>query len=91
MPSPANPLLALDQAADALGTGPDFITQLLTTGHLDHTGHGNDLRIPESTLIAYAITAGDSPKDTESVAVPELSATARTTDLDAFDGQGVAA
>lgn len=59
MPSPADPLLTLDDAADALGTGPDFVTHLITTGQLDHHDQGGQLRIPQSALIAYAInTAG---------------------------------
>lgn len=91
MPSPADPLLSLDDAADALGTGPDFITHLITTGQLDHTRHGDELRIPQSALIAYAITAGDSSKDAESLASPELSATAQNHDSHGFDGQEVAA
>lgn len=73
MPGPADPHLTLDQAADALGTGPDFITHLIATGHLDHTGHGDDLRIPESALIAYAIAIAD-PTSTP----PQLSATGPT-------------
>jgi hypothetical protein len=91
VPSPADPLLSLDDAADALGTGPDFITHLVTTGQLDHTGPADELRIPESALIAYAITTGDSSTDAESPASPEFSATAQTHDSNGCDGQEVAA
>ena len=71
MPSPADPHLTIDQAADAHGTGPDFITELVAAGHLDHTRHDDQLRIPESALIAYAIAQAD-PVTTP----PRLSATA---------------
>jgi hypothetical protein len=91
MARPVDPHLTIDQAADALGTGPDFITQLIAVGQLDHTGHSDDLRIPESALIAYAITAGDSSEGAGSHTPPGLSATAQLTDSYAFDGQGVAA
>jgi excisionase family DNA binding protein len=74
MPSPADPHLTLDQAADALGTGPDFITQLLAAGHLDHTGHGDYLRIPESALIAYAVAVGDTATTPAHAAGGDLSA-----------------
>jgi excisionase family DNA binding protein len=78
VPSPANPLLSLDEAADALGTNPEHIAQLVDTGHLDHTHHGDTLRIPETALIAYAIAATD-PATTEPTPadVTGLSATAQ--------------
>lgn len=76
MPSPADPHLTIDQAADALGTGPDHITGLIAAGHLDHTGHGNELRVPESALIAYTVAVGDLASHTEPLAAPDLSATA---------------
>ena len=78
MPSPANPLLSLDEAADALGTGLDFIVQLVNAGHLDHTHDGDTLCIPETALIAYAVTATDPAIPAPTPAdVTELSATAQ--------------
>jgi hypothetical protein len=81
--SPADPLLPLADAADALGTGPDFISHLITTGQLDHVDRGDGFRVPQSALIAYAITTGDSSEDAEPLAAHSLSAT--------FAGQEAAA
>jgi excisionase family DNA binding protein len=91
MPGPADPHLTLDDAADALGTGPDFITRLITDGHLDTTGDGDELRIPQSALIAYAVAADGPAPDAGVVAAERLAATPQIPDPSALDRQGVAA
>ena len=58
MPSPHDPLLTLDQAGDLLGTGPDLPARLIADGQLDHVQDGDDVRVPQSALIAY-VTAGE--------------------------------
>jgi excisionase family DNA binding protein len=69
MHSPHDPLLTLDQAGDLLGTGPDLPRRLVTDGQLDHVRDGDDVRIPQSVLIAYVISTErddrDSATDTE--------------------------
>lgn len=55
MHSPHDPLLTLDQAGDLLGTGPDLPARLVAEGQLDHVQDGDDVRVPQSALIAYAV------------------------------------
>lgn len=62
-----DPLLTIDEAADLLGTGPSLPLRLIASGRLDHTGEGDEVRIPQSALIAYA-------SGTQDDGTPDLSA-----------------
>jgi excisionase family DNA binding protein len=54
-----DPLLTFDEAGELLGTGPGLPRRLVAEGHLDHVQDGDDVRIPQSALIAYlTITPG---------------------------------
>jgi excisionase family DNA binding protein len=55
-----DPLLTVEEAAEQLGTGPGLPLRLVAEGVLDHVTDADQIRIPESALIAYAIGALDS-------------------------------
>jgi len=50
-----DPLLTFEEAGELLGTGPGLPRRLVVEGLLDHLGDGDETRIPESALIAYAV------------------------------------
>ena len=57
MSSINDPRLTLDQAADLLGTDPSRVRRLVSSSRLPAEGVGAALRVLESALIEYAISA----------------------------------
>ena len=57
MSSINDPRLTLDQAADLLGTDPSHVRRLVASSRLPAEGVGAALRVLESALIEYAISA----------------------------------
>ena len=62
-----DPLLTLDEAGDALGSGPGLPRRLVAEGRLPCVDDGDGPRIPQSALIAYVTTLDAGPR-------PELHA-----------------
>jgi excisionase family DNA binding protein len=58
-----DPMLTIDEAAELLGAGPSLPLRLVVENRLDHVNDGDDIRIPQSSLIAYAIaeSGGSAP------------------------------
>ena len=50
-------LLTIDEAAEALGTGPRFPRRLIAERRIRFVHVGRHVRIPESALVAY-VSAG---------------------------------
>jgi excisionase family DNA binding protein len=56
-----DPLLTVEEVGELLGTGPDLPRRLALDGQLDHVQDGDGLRIPQSAVIAYAISTEGRP------------------------------
>lgn len=56
-PHLSDPLLTVEEAAEALGTGPRFPRRLIAERRIRYVKVGRHVRIPESALIEY-VSAG---------------------------------
>jgi len=60
--SPNDPLLTLEEVGELLGTGPGLPAWLVESGQLDPIGQGDDVRVPRSQVIAYAVGLDSAPR-----------------------------